>query len=158
DVPLPPLVTAVDNCDGTNLVVTLTKTTNGTCPTFVVCTWSATDRSGNTITVAQTNTVLDTIPPMLVGVPLPRTVQCLSDLPLPALVTAIDNCDGTNLTVTLTKSTNGTRPTLVVCTWTAMDRCGNQVSASQTNTVLDVMPPMLVGVPTNHSYQCLSEV
>jgi hypothetical protein len=156
DVGTSSTVTATDNCD-TNITVTLLKTTNGICPTLVICRWTATDSCTNTATAYQTNTVWDTIPPVLVGVPTNRTYQCLRDVPATSPVTATDNCD-TNVTVTLVKTTNGICPLIIVCHWTAVDDCTNSTSAFQTNTVFDAVPPVLVGLPTNRTFQCLSDV
>src|SRR6185503_7049957 len=59
----PAEVTATDNCD-TNVVVSVSATTNGTCPILIVYTWTATDACTNTATASQTNAVLDTVPPL----------------------------------------------------------------------------------------------
>src|SRR6185436_5415042 len=108
-------------------------------------------------TNTQVITVLDTIPPVLVGVPIALTVQCLANVPPPANVTATDNCD-TNPTVTLTAVTNGTCPLIITRTWVARDFCNNSSTNRQIITVLDIIPPVLVGVPANTNYQCLLNV
>src|SRR2546422_1453819 len=46
----------------------------------------------------------------------------------------------------------------IMRTWTATDRCTNSTSASQTITVRDTIAPVLSGVPTNQTFQCLTEV
>src|SRR6185295_5959984 len=69
----------------------------------------------------------------------------------------LDSCD-TNVPVILTSVTNGSCPTIIVHRWTASDDCTNTVSASVTNIVFDTIPPVLVGVPTNQTYQCLGDV
>src|SRR6185295_14676462 len=125
----PASVTATDNCD-TNPAVTLTAVTNGTCPTLITRTWVARDFCNNTSTNTQVITVLDTTPPVLVGVPAATNVQCLANVPPPANVTATDNCD-TNPAVTLTAVTNGTCPTLITRTWVARDFCNNTSTNSQ---------------------------
>jgi hypothetical protein len=156
DVPAPTVVTATDNCD-TNVIVSVSSVTNGSCPTIVIHTWSATDGCGNSVSASQTNTVNDTIAPLLVGVPGNEVYQCIEDVPAPTVVTATDNCD-TNVVVSVSSTTNGSCPAIVIHTWSATDGCGNSVSASQTNTVHDTMAPVLVGVPPNEVYECIDDV
>ncbi|MEO5802719.1 MAG: hypothetical protein ABIR24_04255 [Verrucomicrobiota bacterium] len=143
--PVPPLVTATDNCD-TNVVVSLLSVTNGSCPKLIVHTWTATDRCSNSVSVSVTNTIEDTLAPVLAGVPTNQTFQCLGDVPEVPLVNAIDNCDNNPL-VNLTSETNGTCPVVIVRTWTARDACGNTNRASQTNVINDTIAPVMNFVP-----------
>jgi hypothetical protein len=55
----------LDNCAGTNLTVSSMTTTNGTCPTVVERTWFVTDPCGNSNTLTQKVTIVDTNPPVL---------------------------------------------------------------------------------------------
>ena len=155
DVPPPPTVTATNNCDG-NTTVTLTIATNGTCPTVLTYTWVANDRCGNSSSATSTVTVLDTIPPVLAGVPGNTNFQCLGEVPA-FNVTAADNCEG-NIPVALTITTNGSCPIILTYTWVARDRCTNSITATRTVTVHDTIPPVLSGVPGNSNFQCLSDV
>jgi hypothetical protein len=118
-LPAPTLVTATDNCD-TNVIVNVSSTTNGSCPMILVHTWRATDLCGNSVSATQTNTVSDTIAPVLVAVPSNEVYQCIGDVPAPTLVTATDNCD-TNVIVNVSSTTNGTCPMIIVHTWSATD-------------------------------------
>src|SRR5215813_3404880 len=102
---MPPIIITLAH-DSTNPAMNLTKTTNGTRPMRIICTWTALDQCGNRVSASQTNTVQDITPPTLVGVPTNATYQCLSDVVIPPSVTAVDNCDGTNVVVTLSKTTN----------------------------------------------------
>jgi DNA-directed RNA polymerase subunit RPC12/RpoP len=157
DVPPLPPVTATDNCDGTNVQVRAISSISGVCPYIMERCWIAVDSCSNEVRRCQIITILDTIPPVLVGVPTNRTFQCLSDLPPPATVTATDNCDS-NVVVIRVTTTNGICPTYVVHCWTAMDRCTNFVTRCQTNTIRDTIPPMLIGVPPNATYPNITNV
>ena len=54
--------TAVDNCSGTNVAITIVSTiTNGPCQQFITRTWLATDLCGNTSTCSQTVTLTNSV-------------------------------------------------------------------------------------------------
>jgi uncharacterized delta-60 repeat protein len=73
------LPVASDSCSGTNVTVTILSTvTNGICPQLITRTWRATDACTNSVTCAQTVTLLGTSPandlcanaiPVFAGVP-----------------------------------------------------------------------------------------
>ncbi|HEY6167506.1 MAG TPA: hypothetical protein VI454_05670, partial [Verrucomicrobiae bacterium] len=52
--------------------------------------------------------------------------------------------------------TNGTCPMTIVRKWVGTDTCANATTNTQTITVNDTMPPVLVGCPTNESLQCVN--
>ncbi|MEY2408498.1 MAG: hypothetical protein QOF48_1168 [Verrucomicrobiota bacterium] len=129
--------TALDACDGTNVTIRIISTiTNGLCGNtfFAIRTWTATDNCGNQSRCSQRVTVLDTLPPILVGVPPNAHFNDPAAMPPPSTVTAFDNCDSI-VVVTHTSLTNTTCPIVIVRCWTAMDLCGNSVTACQTNVV-----------------------
>lgn len=72
EVPPAPAVEALDGNDG-RLSVLRHSTTNGLCPAYIIHTWTATDRSGNTATAAQTNLVVIE-PPRIVSEPADQSV------------------------------------------------------------------------------------
>ena len=157
NVPVPPTVTAMDNCDP-DVPVTFDETsTPGNCPQEFILerTWMATDDCGNTASQSQMITVQDTNAPSLQGVPADITAEC-NAIPDPPVVTAIDDCDP-NVSVTFSETTNnGNCPDAlnIIRTWMATDACGNTVSDSQTITVDDAMAPMLSGVPADITVEC----
>jgi hypothetical protein len=76
-----------------------------------------------------------------------KTVQCGSswtfDLP------SVSSCCGTNVTITpATPVTNGFCPQVITETWLITDACSNSTTCSQTVTVEDTTPPVIV-CPTN---------
>ena len=58
-------VTPFDNCSGNNVTASIVTTTNGYCPQVITRTWSLADPCGNTNTLLQTVTIVDTNPPMV---------------------------------------------------------------------------------------------
>ena len=67
-----------------------------------------------------------------------------------------DNCDpsveATYVDITNPGSCVG--ETIVLRTWTSIDDCGNSLEQVQTITVLDNIPPMLSGCPSDVTVQC----
>ena len=92
DVPLPTEVTATDNCDGV-VDVKFEGKMEGSCPITMIRTWTATDTCGNSASISQTIFVNDTSAPQLNGVPDDLTVECQGEVPPPADVEVIDNCE-----------------------------------------------------------------
>ncbi len=91
-VPLPPTVTAMDNCD-TDVPVTYSEVrTDGSCPSNyeLTRTWTATDDCGNSATHVQTITVQDTTPPVISC----NAADAITpkDVPVSYTATATDNC------------------------------------------------------------------
>ncbi len=143
--------TATDSCDGTNVTITIVSTTtNGLCGnTFVaVRIWRAADRCGNASQCSQTIRVVDSEPPVLVGLPGNQSVSCFADVPPVPPVTAFDFCD-TNVVPTVTITTNGRCPFIITRCWTAVDDCNNSVQGCQMITVSP--PPPTVSGPTNQT-------
>ncbi len=154
-VPPPASVTASD-CDPAVAITFTTEQTAGSCPQSYTLTrtWTAIDACGNTSSQSQVITVVDTTPPVLVGVPLDATVQC--NPVAPPAVTATDNCDAAPV-VSDEEQTIGDVASghyQVVRTWTATDACGNTSTATQTINVGDTELPNIecpADVSTGHT-------
>jgi hypothetical protein len=146
-----------DECDGTSLTATVMGTvTNELCgKTFTATrTWQATDRCGNRATTSQTITVLDTTPPVITCLP-DRNVECAApwDFDLPS---AIDICDGTDVTIAVTDTVPNALPGNLfrsTRTWEATDACGNTATCTQTITVMDTTAPE-IACATNTIVPC----
>ncbi|HOW26600.1 MAG TPA: HYR domain-containing protein, partial [Bacteroidales bacterium] len=146
---------ATDNCDPTPAIGYADVTIPGLCPQSYTIqrTWTATDACSNAINCIQLITVQDFLPPVLEGVPDDVTVSCEA-IPTEAQVTATDNCDP-SVPVSFNEINNvvdgcGT----IIRTWSATDDCSNPVSDSQTLTVFDNTPPLLIGVPADMIVSC----
>ncbi|MBP7830096.1 MAG: hypothetical protein KA248_09290 [Kiritimatiellae bacterium] len=89
-----------------------------------------------------TNAVPDTEPPVLYGVPESVTNECpVGDTSAPT-VTARDDRDG-SVPVTLEETTEGSCPTVITRTWSAVDSSGNEASETRTITINDTTDPVI---------------
>lgn len=143
-----PGVSATDNCAATVTMSPASGSVFSVGTTPVVTT--ATDASGNTVVRSINVIVLDTISPVIAGVPVSANITPVAGS-CAAVVTwatpaAFDNC-----TVTLTSSATSGSTFAVgthTVTWTAVDPSGNSTSASLTFTVTDAAPPVISNVPS----------
>ena len=72
-----------------------------------------------------------------------KTVQC-GDPWMFDEVAPFDNCSGGNVSVTVTTTTNGYCPQILQRDWLLTDPCGNSTNLSQTITIVDTNPPILL--------------
>lgn len=146
-------VSAIDNCDPSvqvffNEVVELQE-----CGFIITRTWSASDDCENGVSASQVITVVDTTAPVAIFEPADITINCDDEVPN-ATPIFDDNCDD-DLTLLAASSIS-----MLECgyeiqrSWTAIDNCGNQTSVSQTITVVDLVAPVLIGVPANATVEC----
>lgn len=103
----------------------------------IVCTWTATDPSGNAAECSQTVTVQDTTAPTL-AVPADKTVEAGAewdfDLPIAS------DLSGEVVLAIASTVTNGIVQTR---TWNATDSSGNVTTGSQSVTVQPAVPPTI---------------
>ena len=112
-------------------------------------TFTATDTNGLSSTCTAIVTVVDVLPPVL-ACATNKVVECGSTWDFDEPV-ASDACSGTNVTVSVLDTvTNGL---LFTRTWVAMDPVGNTNTCSQTVTLVDTLPPVLV-CATNKTVEC----
>ncbi|TRZ42882.1 gliding motility-associated C-terminal domain-containing protein [Robertkochia solimangrovi] len=152
NIPEPAVLTATDNCDLQTIEVTFDEkinTSGSECPgTYtIIRTWSASDCSGNEAVFTQTiNVIDDTAPEFVETLPQDITVNC-SEVPEAIELTATDGCDSTpEVTFEETEGTfsDCSAGKTLVRTWTAKDCSGNTVSHTQTITIIDNVPPVLI--------------
>jgi hypothetical protein len=137
-----------DNCSG--VVVTLWSSPVGDdCGWSVMHKYTVSDGCGNLLGDFKVYySGSDETSPELVGVPADTEIACTDAIPAPADVTATDNCDP-NVKVHMDETIvdgNCAGNYDIIRTWTAEDKCGNPVSATQTIKVRDYEAPVLVGV------------
>ena len=150
-----PLITANDACQGSVTVNYNQNVYPNTCPNnfMVYRTWTATDGCGNSSIHTQAITVMDNSAPILMGVPASTTVAC-NAIPAPAVPTVSDNCD-ISINISYDETSSGSACSQVLIrTWTATDLCGNNTSAVQTITVVDNIPPVITGAPSDMTVNC----
>lgn len=159
---------AMDNCGTSNLSLTDDAPALFDVPCgSVTVTFILEDICELRDTAEATYTIIDTVPPVLIGVPADTILNCESAIPAPPLVTATDNCDQDSLVVTLDESSDATNDGTcsdysytIIRTWSTIDGCGNKVSVSQYIEVQDTTAPvftipadtvLLCGMPTDTS-------
>jgi Secretion system C-terminal sorting domain len=138
-------VTATDNCAGDVIVTYLGEIAEGNnCYSTLTRTWSAIDVCGNRADCVQTITIVDTTAPVLSGTPAAEiTVEC-DAVPLPAIVSAQDNCQDGIVVNFSEENIPGNCPGnyTLIRTWSATDSCENGVSFTQTIHVQDTTAPV----------------
>lgn len=149
-VPEPPIVTAIDNCNG-DVPVTFTETTTNviSCGFRVTRTWSAEDICGNITTATQIILVTDTIDPYLLDIPADITVGCGEDVPPVQLPLAFDDCAGPVPVFVAENQFAGSCPgeLFIQRVFRAFDNCGNSVLATQWVVVADTVGPEFNAYP-----------
>jgi len=140
---------------GLPVPVQYSESTAGSCPTIRTRVWTAADICGNSASVTQVLTVVDTVAPVLNGVPASTTVQC-DAIPAAATVTASDACDPSVSVAMVETQDAGSCPGqfTITRTWTATDDCGNNSVASQVITVIDTTAPVLSGQGADATIEC----
>ena len=129
-------LTAVDNCAG-NITVGGVDTVDNSNPCNVIITraWTFTDDCGNTSSVVQTITVIDTTAPELTSdLDTDLTVSCANVPEIPNLKFT-DNCSS-NVDVVFDETNSFDEALLndyeIIRTWTVSDACGNKNTYTQT--------------------------
>ena len=136
-IPNPANVTAVDDCDmDVEILFEEEQVEGDDCAQsfMIVRTWTAMDDCGNAAVAIQKIEVIDNYAPVLVGVPSDLVLTCGAEIPNPAFVVAVDDCDA-DVEILLEESIVGagncSQSTSIVRTWTATDDCGNMSTSSQ---------------------------
>lgn len=163
-VPMPPAVTATDNCDVALGPPILTEeddqTADGTC-TDVEYTlfriWSITDACGNISVDTQRIHFIDTLGPTFTT-PLDTTLLCNTNDYSPdfaGFVTNVtDNCGGLQDTTFTDVVTPGACPQEMTIerTWMVTDVCGNSTSSVQNIFVVDTVAPTFIPPALDTAY------
>src|ERR1051326_4805102 len=152
DVPAPTTVTATGGCGGdvTPVFSEVQSNPGSSCHNVITRIWSASDLCGNSASCAQVITVNDDIGPDFTGCPTPVVnVKCLGDVPAPANVTALDNCEGlvTPIFSEVQSNPGSSCHNVITRIWSLSDRCGNSISCAQVITVSDDEGPQFTGCP-----------
>ena len=143
-------VEAIDECNSVEITVTETKIADGNCKLdgFIQrfrCTWIATDACGNTDSLFIFMELIDTIPPVLTGVPGDITVAC-DAIPDAEEVEARDECLCAEIEITQAFLILGgcVDGEVLQRIYSATDCCGNVTSITQNITLIDDVAPSLV--------------
>ena len=144
---------ASDNCAGP---ITINDDGGSTfeeeCDTRFV-TFTLMDQCGNMTQYMASYTTIDTIGPVLTGVPSDTVYNCSDVIPAPPVVTASDNCTPDLVPTYFENSTqlmDGSCQEYeynILRTWVVNDSCGNSTSAIQLIQVVDDLPPVFDAPP-----------
>lgn len=165
-LPLPPLVTATDNCGG-EVDIVLNEVNNrsvdpSSCGFYqyeVVRTWTATDSCGNSSTANQIIRVIDRFAPDFTR-PANISILCTddpNDLNLTGNISNVtDNCSAAFAASSYQDAvTPGDCPGeyTIQRFWSVRDACNNMTVKIQTITVMDTVPPTFT-VPADTTIRC----
>ena len=165
-IPQPTIVTASDDCDNDLTVAYSSNEIEGICKDnyTIIRMWSVTDNCGNTTEHQQTITVQDTqgpnivlINPILTGLANGDTLtyQCNPDIFNIDDATINDNCDSEpNLSFVELVVDDNICHTVLACTWTGEDVCGNISVFVIYIKIEDTTPPVFDNIPTNTTASC----
>ena len=160
--PLPTdMAVASDNCSTPVTVeVSSLDSIAGDCPSnwTVLKTFVATDACGNSATVQQTVTIVDTEGPILSLVPADTIIACGAPLPT-GMPSSMDACGAMDsLWSTLDTLTIEANPCPVVARYRrnfyGIDLCGNESSSFQIVEVIDTVAPVIENVPSDTLISC----
>lgn len=108
-------------------------------------TYTATDKSGNTVSVARKITVLNDIKPTISGTDDDTVNMSTKTFDANKGVTAKDS-DGNNLIVQVAGTVDMSKAGVYVLTYTAVDKTGNTASVVRNITVVNDIKPTITGV------------
>lgn len=148
EIPSIPLIEAFDNCGEVN--IDYLEEIQGECPQIILRSWIATDLCGNSSTMNQEITVLDTLAPTFLNIPENLQVDCIDNIPDVEDVSAIDNCDS-ELYIEFEETESDNQ---ILRSWSVTDNCGNSASDIQIITIIDNGAPTLIGVPDDVIVEC----
>lgn len=127
--------------------------------TVITRVWTGQDECGNIIHASQTITIAaDQEAPVFESIPLDGTFDCEMAVPPFGIPSVKDNCsEGIDIEIThndVWENAGGCGGFSVTRTWTAIDPCGNESSASQTLTLVDDDAPVFEEVPSDMVVSC----
>jgi len=136
---------AVDACGSVSMSYDEEMAFNGCYSSYAITrTWTATDDCGNSSSVSQVITIVDTTAPTFTNVPASYSLECTEEVTYEE-ASATDNCAGLTLDLVVdTMFSECDNVFDIVRTWTATDGCGNASAASQTISVVDTTAPQLL--------------
>ena len=158
-VPAPVLPKVDDNCDSSLITFFEENLLSNGCGGEEVRRrqWVALDNCGNSDTIRQILIIIDTIAPVLSGIPVDTIVTCDQIPAPPAIGTQIkasDLCEGIITISFLEQTTKNPDPDScghfnysLLRRWVAQDDCGNLSIDTQLIDVIDTTAPVIIGPP-----------
>lgn len=142
-----------DNCDDEVSITMASSITAQDCGYTIHRSWTATDDCGNSTTVDQVITVVDTTAPVITEAPEDVEIDCGDELPMPSSISAIDNCSDVSIEFEQLFD-DSECPHRYIRTWTAFDECGNSTSHTQVIYLTDNQAPVIDAIDVQISVSC----
>ncbi|MBK7408643.1 MAG: gliding motility-associated C-terminal domain-containing protein [Saprospirales bacterium] len=149
-----------DNCDNLTFSYNGPASFPDTCSLSLTIVFYAVDGCGLFDTVSATFTALDTLAPVLIGVPVDTMISCMDTIPAAAMVTVSDNCTNIGPNPYFTEVSTQTMGEgcsdfsyTITRTWEASDSCGNSTIRTQVITVVDTLAPTFT-IPPDTAVVC----
>lgn len=145
---------AIDACGGEVPLVVTDQHMGEGCSYIISRTYTAQDACGNTAALTQLIYVSDESAPVLLGLPENVTIDCNTSVPPAPQVGAIDACNGV-VPVHLSQIIEFAGCSQIITRiWSAVDDCGNQVTALRTVTITDLTAPEFINAPHDLYTDC----
>ncbi|MDZ7738592.1 MAG: HYR domain-containing protein [Bacteroidales bacterium] len=169
---LPGGVSITDNCSAdTDITVTHSDASAGTCPVTITRTYTLADECGNTTNVVQTIEIDDNTAPVITGSLTDLTVEGCDAGDAPAAETTVadlealaggitvdDACSAdADITVSSSETSAGSCPVTVTRTYTLTDECGNSSTIDHIIIIDDNTVPTLTA-PADITVECTGDV
>lgn len=158
DLPTPPEVTALDNCDGPVIPLYNEQQSNpgSSCDNVIKRTWTVVDSCGNVAQFTQTITVDDDEAPVLPTLPAGGDLGCNPVLPTcNNSLTATDNCGNVPVICTPGPIEGTGCAKSQTFKYSATDACGNETTDYVTYTWKeDSEKPVVSGIPAGGDLGC----
>ncbi|MFY7706557.1 MAG: T9SS type A sorting domain-containing protein [Flavobacteriales bacterium] len=123
--------------------------------------YRAQDNCGRASIVSQQIIVDDNVAPSFVDCPASDTIECGTELPAVAELSAIDNCSGDVVVLYVGAEENVISSCLteITRTWSATDVCGNRSFCTQVISIEDTTAPAFENLPAAEvTYECSAVV
>ena len=161
DVPIPDetvITDEADNCSTPTVSFISDVSDNNMCPETITRTYRITDECGNYTDVEQFIIIHDLTDPTASN-PLPITVSCIGDVPVPNTSVVTDEADNCSIAIVAfvgDVSDNLSCPETITRTYSVTDVCGNSIEVYQSIIIHDLIPPtasnpIIIQVPDNTS-------
>ncbi|HOY12797.1 MAG TPA: hypothetical protein PLY70_06635, partial [Saprospiraceae bacterium] len=129
----------------------------------VIREWKVLDQCANETSKSQTINIIDVSPPIPQNIPEDQILSCLSELELPVLQNAIDECSGELIAASPQFSDNAglgiaSNPLIRTINWSFTDACGNTAIAEQIITVAGTTENIYDVAPAQVTVQCVGDI
>jgi hypothetical protein len=157
-----PMVSVIfdDNCDEDLDVTNTSSSETIDCITYVTYTFTAVDHCDNSTSEQVVITIIDTVDPYFMELPLNETINCDDEVPAILVPMAYDVCDQ-DVDVEVTDDIipgECDHEYTIARVYRAYDDCGNEVVETRYIYVVDVYAPVFDEQQDEYAYECDQEI